>query len=518
MSDSYDQTTSAQSTTASSSIYTTYVCYKKGIRKAGIALFLIPFIYLIYTESGLTVPGAWTTSICTLLKDGVGLPMMLGLLRKDEIDGSRALILTRVSTTAQGNNSSKKSQREYLETAAEDANLETIDILEAEESAADIERSQLNDALERGRNGDYDVLMIYEVDRLSRANPWETLSYLNDLREAGITLYADSYGYFDWDEHFDLEILAREAVFARRHLNRIRQGARDGCHQKLKDGQWPFGGNPPVGYRTNEDDELLLDEEYAPFVEDFFEIYAKTENRKETMRQLNDKFEERGLDSISYSRVKTVLQSPLCIGRLAYKGEVVAEMPELRQVDMELFQEVQSILSGQDDRPATPEVPEFAADAVEQYGLEFVMDQFESFKPFRCRKCDGDLERHGSKEVWGIPMAKYRCQDCEYQGPLMTEQELKSLHQTVPVRCPFCTSTESFRSSTRRQLGMQFNYAYECLDCGLSFGSDLSPDRLKRIFSHPNLGFDIEGSDDTDSKDDDDEDDPQPAITDYGNP
>lgn len=44
----------------------------------------------------------------------------------------------------------------------------------------------------------------------------------------------------------------------------------------LKDGKWPFGGNPTVGYRTNGYDELLLDE-VCPSVEGFFEIYAKTE-------------------------------------------------------------------------------------------------------------------------------------------------------------------------------------------------------------------------------------------------
>jgi len=196
----------------------------------------------------------------------------------------------------------------------------------------------------------------------------------------------------------------------------------------------------------------------------------------------------------------------------------MAEFSELKMVEKDRFHEVQSILSGQESPTASNEVPEFVGDAVQAYGLDFVMGLFESFKPFRCRECSGDLDRHGSKPIWGIPMPRYRCQECDYQGPLVTEQELKTLHQTLPMRCPFCTSTENFRSSTRRQLGMQFDYAYECLNCGLSFGCDLCPDRLKRIFSHPNLGFDIEGSDDTDSKDDDDDEDgPQPAITDYGN-
>ncbi|GAB6879352.1 hypothetical protein JCM17823_16260 [Halorubrum gandharaense] len=512
MSYSYDQTTNAQSTTARPSIYSIYARYKKRMRNAGIALFLILVIYAIYAEGSVTVVSDMTSLIYPLLKEGSALPLLGGLLNKRDVDGDRALLMTRVSTKAQGDNWSTASQRESLENAAEENDLEVVDVLEAAESGAKIERDQLNEALERAQNSEYDILMVYEVDRLSRAEPWDTMNYLGKLCNAGVTLYCDSYGYFDWDEHYDFEILSREAAFARRWLDRLHDGSRKGYEQSLKNGEWPFGSNPPVGYETDDNSKIHLDSDYGEYIPKFFDIYAETGNRKETHRQLNSIFEENGLETISYSQVKTVLQSKLCIGKLGYDGDVVAECPELKMVQKDRFHEVQSILSSQESAKSSSEIPEFLGDATEIYGLDFVMGLFESFKPFRCRECDGDLERHGTKEIWGVKFPRYQCGCCEYQGPLVTAEELKKLHQTLPLRCPFCSATEDFDISPLRQLGTKFDHTYACSNCGLSFGCNLGPNRLARRFDHPNLGFEIGDDDDGDESDDDE---PQSAIDDF---
>lgn len=477
----------------------------------------ILYMYTVYAGGSGTTVSNVSSLIYPLLKEGIGLPILGGLFRKDEVDGDRALLLTRVSTTSQGDNSSKSSQRETLEEAAEENDLEVVDVLEAEESGAKIERDQLNEVLERAQNDEFDVLMVYELDRLSRADPWDTQSYLRDLRDAGVTLYSDSYGYFDWTAHYDFEILGREASFARRWLERLHEGAAQGYRQNLKERQWPFGSDPPVGYTTDEDRKIHLDSDYGPYIPEFFEVYAETENRKETQRQLNQTFEKNGLEPVSYPQVKTLLQSELCIGKLSYDGEVVTECSELKKVDKEIFHEVQSTLSGRETHTSAPDVPEFIGEAAQEYGIDFVMHLFESFKPYRCRECDDDLERKGTKEIWGVKFPKYECKSCEYQGPLVTEEELKKLHQTLPLRCPFCCATEEFETTRLRVLGTKFDYRYACENCGQSFGCDLGPDRIVRRFDYPNLGFEIDDENEDDDDDDDDKD-PQSAIADFGDP
>ncbi|EMA66349.1 hypothetical protein C461_11964 [Halorubrum aidingense JCM 13560] len=204
------------------------------------------------------------------------------------------------------------------------------------------------------------------------------------------------------------------------------------------------------------------------------------------------------------------------MGKLSHNGEVVAEYSELEMVDEDLFQKVQSILSGQNRGTSSSDIPDFIGEAAQKYGIDFVMNLFESFKPFRCRQCDGDLERKGTKELWGVKFPKYECQSCEYQGPLVTEEELKKIHQTLPLRCPFCSATEDFETTHLREMGTKFDYAYNCKNCGLSFACDLGPDRIVRRFKYPNLGFELDEEDDDDE--DDDDDDPQSAIGDFGDP
>ena len=440
--------------------------------------------------------------------------MPVGLLDASEVEGDRALILVRVSSASQSDNTSKSAQLETLRKVVEKIDGTVVEVLEAEESAAEIERSQLNTALEMAKNDEFDILMVYEVDRLSRADPWDTVRYLHDLQQSGVTLYCDSYGFIDWDEHYDFEILAREAVFANRWLNRLRKGRVEGVKRKLKAGKWPFGGEPPVGYYTDSENNLKVDDAYTEFVQETYQIYRETGNKSDTHRQINTKLQQANLDTISYPQVGTILTSRLVIGRLEYAGEVVTTDSELQIIDKSLFQEVQALLSEQGARSESVSKPDFLQAAVERFGADFVMRLIDSFKPFRCRACGGNLERHGSTEVWGISMPNYQCQDCSYQGALVNEDELNNLHQTLPLRCPYCTATEEFEVTKLREAGTKFDYQYTCDLCEYSFGSDMQPDQLRRMLNHPALKFSINADfeEDTRRRENSDEDEDQHSI------
>ncbi|MFD1643776.1 recombinase family protein [Halohasta litorea] len=484
----------------------------------------VPDIYniaglLITLFSGVYITCAYTGIDCSsliyiLFTSGIGM-IPVGLLSAEEVDGNRVLILVRVSSKSQSDNSSKSTQLEALKKVVEKIDGTVIEILEAEESAAEIERSQLNTALEMARNDEYDILAVYEVDRLSRADPWDTLRYLHDLQQSGITLYCDSYGFIDWDEHYDFEILAREAVFANRWLNRLKKGRVDGVRRALENGEWPFGGEPPVGYYTDTENKLKLDEEYAGFIQDIFHIYLETGNRSETKRQINSKLEQAGLETISYPQVKTILTSQLVLGRREYAGEVMATDSSLEVVDKSLFQEVQTLLSNQSARSESPSKPDFLRAGVERFGADYVMQLIDTFQPFRCRSCDGDMERRSSTDVWGIRMPRYECEDCGYEGGLVNESELKKLHQTFPLRCPYCTATEEFEATELRQAGTKFDYKYTCNLCEYSFGSDMQPDQLRRMLNHPALKFSITGNSEDQNDGEFESDDDQRSIGDF---
>jgi DNA invertase Pin-like site-specific DNA recombinase/transposase-like protein len=484
-----------------------YRAHLIGSRKTAIAVLTITLFSIVYITCAYT--GIDCSSLIYLFfTSGIGI-IPVGLLAAEEVDGDRVLILVRVSSKSQSDNTSKSTQLEALKKVVEKIDGTVIEIIEAEESAAEIERSQLNTALEMAKNDEYDILAVYEVDRLSRADPWDTVRYLHDLQQSGITLYCDSYGFIDWDEHYDFEILAREAVFANRWLNRLKKGRVEGVRNALEGGKWPFGGEPPVGYYTDAENNLELDQKYADYIQDIFQIYLKTENRSETKRQINNKLEEAGLETITYPQVKTILTSQLVLGRREYAGEVMATDSSLQVIDKSLFQEVQALLSDQGARSESSSKPDFLQAAVDRFGVDYVMQLIDTFQPFRCRSCGGDMERHGSTKVWGIRMPRYQCEDCGYQGGLLNESELKNLHQTLPLRCPYCTATEEFEATELRQAGTKFDYKYTCDLCEYSFGSNMQPDQLRRMLNHPALKFtitdDSQDQNDGESESDDDQ-------------
>jgi len=473
------------------SIKSLYVNNKRGIAITGIAVLSFSFIYTIYTQGGAVHLDQIAPSIYSLFKQELRIPLATIFFKETNANGNRALLMIRVSTESQDNNSSKPSQREALKKDANDHGLDVVKILEAAESGAEIDRTQLNTALELAQDDEYDILMVYDIDRLSRADPWDTMEYLRKLRNEDVTIYNRSHGFFDWESYYDFEILGREAAFARRWLDRIKEGAARGYQQKLKHREWPYGSDPPIGYTTDEDGRIQVDSEYKEFIPEFFSVYAQTKNRKETMRRLNQKLEENDLPAVSYNQVKTILQNDLCVGKLKHDDEIVKQYSDLQLVDQGLYDDVQSMLSG--DQSGTPEsdIPDIAAEAAEEFGLDYLFELIDSFKPFRCRECNGDLERKGTTEVWDISFPQYRCTSCDYLGPLISEEELKRMHQTLPLRCPFCSGTEQFTTSRVKRAGTNFDYEYTCDVCDYSFGTNLSPSKIQRYLECPNLGFEV---------------------------
>jgi transcription elongation factor Elf1 len=87
-------------------------------------------------------------------------------------------------------------------------------------------------------------------------------------------------------------------------------------------------------------------------------------------------------------------------------------------------------------------------------------------------------------------MQKYKCknEECGYQGPLLTKEEFKKLHRTLPVKCPFCPSTEQF--DIQHTGGDEWGFIYKCQSCNRSFASDEIEGIHERAKNNPDLYFD----------------------------
>ncbi|MCU4752637.1 recombinase family protein [Halobacteria archaeon AArc-curdl1] len=471
------------------------------------------------------------------------LPLLFGIMRRDEVEGDRWGLIARVSTGPQMKSESTDRQLENLRKEVEASDGTIKKEFEVAESAATVNRESLDKVATLAEDNEIDVVGVSKLDRLTRADPWETFDYLKRLREAEATLYADTHGYFDWDDLYDFPMLVRQVVFSREWYQRIRDNARDGQVDKLVQGKWPFG-KPPFGYLKDDKGYVHLTEIGKEIIPEIFKLYVRKENRAEVKRIINDRYDledpltdaEEDLlsdtqkdlikdseeDSLSDSQIKTILQSRLCMGQLALEGEVISDEPQLAVIDLEIFNGAQELLEDNSSTPSgTRAIPEPIERTARRFGEEYVLTLIDSIDT-RCRKCRGEIEPNGDIERWGIKLKNYVCQECNHQGPLLTQEEFNELHDTLPLRCPSCPETETFEIEENQ--GGDWEYSYTCSHCDNSFGSDLLPGKYRRAFELPDLAFDCvdDGSDDqepTDPEDDEDADDDsdlsQATFTDF---
>ncbi|MFB6188220.1 MAG: recombinase family protein, partial [Halobacteriaceae archaeon] len=119
---------------------------------------------------------------------------------REEMMGRRWVIVARVSTVSQKDNTSTNKQLSNINEEREKADGKLVKTYDLAESAASMDRDSLEEIVELAEADKFDILGIWQLDRLTRASPWETIIYLNRLREAEVILYSNRHGYFEWDD------------------------------------------------------------------------------------------------------------------------------------------------------------------------------------------------------------------------------------------------------------------------------------------------------------------------------
>jgi len=426
----------------------------------------------------------------------------------------RWVLLARVSSEDQLDNTSTDKQLSDLRERAEKLDGRIVAEIERAESGAQMDRQSLNEILEMGKNDEFDILGIWKLDRLTRSDPWESINYLQKLRKHGIILYSHNHGFFDWEERKDFEILVREVLFSREWYSRIKENAEDGQLKYLEQGKYPFG-EPHWGYTTDDEKYITLTERGQSVIPDLFDNYVETENRAKARRQVNN---EHGLedDPLTDSQTKTILESPLCLGQLTLKGEVVNTREELQCVSNGTYNRAQEIL--EDRRRSSFEgdaVPEPVERAEKRFGPEFVGNLFDTLNTI-CPEsgCDGALEETNSTTtVRNRILVEYTCEECDFIGPLFDQQEIDKLDATIPLACPFCVSVDDV--SGERVSSSMLEYLYTCAHCQNKFAVDVPPNKYQRAFECPEVAFRWNPNKDQES-DDADEVDPEDTAFIWG--
>ncbi len=210
-------------------------------------------------------------------------------------------------------------------------------------SGKTLDRPALQQALADARQGRFDLLLVFKVDRLARST-LGLARILEDLEAAGV-VFRSSSEPFDTGTAAGRMMVQMLGVFGEFEREMIVERTRMGLAKKASKGEWT-GGTPPFGYRYDSDRRVLepTDEESA-LVHRVFTLYADRRwGSAAIARWLNDtcRTTRRGA-RWTPKTVLDVLRNPTYVGALPFRGEVHPGSHELI-VDPELFDRVQAIL------------------------------------------------------------------------------------------------------------------------------------------------------------------------------
>lgn len=168
-----------------------------------------------------------------------------------------------------------RRHREQLEALAVKRELHIIKIYNEVVSGESLyARPEMQRLLEDISTGEYDAVLVMDVDRLGRGSMAEQGLIFNSFRDSDTKIVTPEK-VIDLQDESDEELLEIQGFIARRELKLIKKRLRRGLAKSLTDGA--YASNPPYGYRKAVENKLPTLEIYEPeakFVRMIFDLYV----------------------------------------------------------------------------------------------------------------------------------------------------------------------------------------------------------------------------------------------------
>jgi DNA invertase Pin-like site-specific DNA recombinase len=147
-------------------------------------------------------------------------------------------IYSRVSTSAQDNENQLRQLREYCQKQGYQIVAEYVDIASGSKS----DRSAFKGMFAAASRREFDLLLFWSLDRLSREGVQETLQYLQTLTKYGVAYRSFTEQYLDSVGPFRDAVLAILACIAKQERIRLSERTRAGLAKAKSQGR--FAGRP----------------------------------------------------------------------------------------------------------------------------------------------------------------------------------------------------------------------------------------------------------------------------------
>jgi site-specific DNA recombinase len=192
----------------------------------------------------------------------------------------RATLYTRVSTEAQGNNGySLRQQEEALREHCQQEGIEVVGVFQDQSSGADLHRPGLDSLLDHVADGDVDIVLAQDADRITR-DPMHRATLADEFGRYETRLVAlDDWG----DDSHEGELLKyMKGWVSKGERLKIAERTRRGRLRKAQEGKIPGSGVPPLGFRY-EDGYYHVVEEKMSLVREIFQRVADGQSLNEVV-------------------------------------------------------------------------------------------------------------------------------------------------------------------------------------------------------------------------------------------
>lgn len=184
-------------------------------------------------------------------------------------------------------------------------------------SGATLERPGMESLIQGVKDGKYDVVLVYKLDRLSRSQK-DTLYLIEDIFMKNDVAFVSMQESFDTSTVFGLAMVGILSVFGQMERSTIVERTMMGRVGRAEKGYWHGGGDWPIGYNYV-DGELVVDPVEAQQVRDVYAMYADGYSVTEISRRMEGRTTKHG-DWSHTGTVGNVLDNPLYAGYIHFDG------------------------------------------------------------------------------------------------------------------------------------------------------------------------------------------------------
>ena len=251
----------------------------------------------------------------------------------------RAVIYARFSSHNQTEQSIEGQMRDCLSYAKTNGIRIVGEYIDRALSAKTDNRPQFQKMIKDSEKGIFDVILVWKLDRFCR-NRYDSATYKAKLRRNGVKVVSVMENISDEPEGILVESLLEGMAeyYSAELAQKIKRGMRESA-LKCK-----VTGALPLGYKSDSDKNIILDEEKAPLVAKIFELYAEGQTSTEITAYLNSKgLKTQKGQPFNKNSLPRILSNPRYKGVYIYGDRAVPDaIPRI--VSDELWDKVQNML------------------------------------------------------------------------------------------------------------------------------------------------------------------------------